>query len=236
MARTGQVASFSELEALVFEFERAIGRLGITIKSGSELEGACCSVLEILGKQRQSELRKPNEDIRLVFMEVLGVWTFLQKTVRLQHHRCFAEFTPHLALLNAGTVVQNKRLRASEDATNKIFELLFALVLLDVSDDVKLAHPDLEDTSNPDILAEIDGRLWGFACKVVYGSSGKTFFGNLKKGVEQIEVSKAAIGCVLVNFRNQLDHASCWPILNEDEWRSGREPIFAAYTDPAAAR
>jgi hypothetical protein len=129
-------------------------------------------------------------------------------------------------------VVQNKRLRACDDAANKIFELLFGLVLLGVCADVLLAHPDLEDTSNPDILATINGRRWGFACKVIYGASGKTLFDNLKKGVEQIEVSSAEIGCVMLNLRNVLDHDIYWPILNREEFRSGAEPIFAAYQNP----
>jgi hypothetical protein len=233
LGRTGQVASFRDLQALVFDFEKVLLRFNIPIEKGSELEGACCSVLEILGKNQNKDIRNPHEDIRHVFTEVLGIWMFLKKVVRLQNHLSFGQFVPHLKLLNEGTVVQNKRLRACQDASNKIFELLFALVILDVSTEVSLAHPNLEDTSNPDILATIDGQLWGFACKTIYGASGKTFFDNLKKGVEQIEVSAAQLGCVVVNLRNLLDHDTYWPILNEAEYRKGAEPIFAAYTNPA---
>jgi hypothetical protein len=232
LAQTGQVAKFEELESLVFAFEEVLKRHGIPIKSGSELEGACCSVLEVLGKNQNKGIRQPREDVRRVFTEVLGIWTFLQKVVRLERHASFRNFVPHLELLNKGTVVQNKRLRACEDATNKIFELLFALVLLDLSADVLLAHPDIEDISNPDILATIDGQRWGFACKTIYGPSAKTFFDNLKKGVDQIEVSAAAVGCVMVNLRNALDHNIFWPILNEEDYRNGSEPIFASYAEP----
>jgi hypothetical protein len=170
-----------------------------------------------------------------VFTEVLGIWIFLQKVVRLQGHPSFPSFAPHLNLLNEGTVVQNKRLRASQDAANKIFELLFALVLLDLSPDVALADPDLEDTRNPDILATIDGQRWGFACKVVYGDSGKALFDNLKKAVDQIEVSAATMGCVVINFRNHIKHETFWPLLNEAEHRAGAEPVFGTSIDTRAA-
>jgi hypothetical protein len=231
LIQTGQVASFVELEKLVFGFEEVLKRFGITIQSGSELEGTCCSVLEVLGKNQGAAVRNSNEDIREVFTEVLGIWTFLKKIVRLQDHRCFAQFVPHLNLLNKGTVVQNKRVRACQEATNKIFELLVALVLLDVSDDVILDHPDLAKGDNPDVLATIDGKCWGFACKTVYGASGKTFFDNLEKGVDQIEAARRAeLGVVVVNFRNFIRHEECWPLLNE--YRTGAEPIFASHLFP----
>lgn len=235
LSATGQVSSFQQLEKLICEFEAALSRHGVPIRSGSDLEGACCSILEVLAKHQDRTIRNPQEDVRQVFTEVLGIWIFLKKVVRLQNHPCFPSFGPHLNLLNEGTVVQNKRLRASQDAANKIFELLFALILLDVSQDVALADPDVEDTTNPDILATIDGQRWGFACKVVYGDSGKALFDNLKKAVDQIEVSAATIGCPVVNFRNHIKHEIFWPLLNEAEHRAGGEPVFGTSLDTREA-
>ena len=233
LGQTGQSTSFEELEQLVFAFEAVLKRFGIPIQSGSELEGACCSVLEVLGKNQNAQIRDPQEDIRHVFTEVLGIWSFLKKIVRLKDHACFSQFVPHLALLNKGTVVQNKRATVCQEATNKIFELLFALVLLDVSGEVILDHPSLAKGDNPDVLATIDGQCWGFACKTIYSASAKTFYDNLKKGVEQIEAAaKAQRGIVVVNFRNIIRHDECWPIRNEAEYGNGAEPIFAAYERP----
>lgn len=233
LGQTGQVASFEELVQLVDTFEVVLKRFGILIRSGSELEGACCSVLEVLGKNQNAHICDPQEDIRLVFTEILGIWTFLKKIVRLESHPGISQFAPHLALLNKGTVGQNKRATVCQEATNKIFELLFALVLLDVSDEVILDHPDLATGDNPDVLAMIEGQCWGFACKTIYGASGKTFYDNLKKGVEQIEAaSKAQRGIVVMNFRNIIRHNECWPILNEAGYRNGAEPIIAAYERP----
>jgi len=157
----------------------------------------------------------------------------LTKAVRLQNHPAFVQFRPHLELLNHGTVAQHKRLRACEEATNKIFELLFALVLLDIGRDLVLDPPDLAKGDNPDILVTLGKQRWGFACKTVYGQSGKTFFDNLKKGVEQVEVSEAQVGCAMVNFRNQLDHEPFWPLLNKDDYQAGAEPVFGAFPEPA---
>jgi len=228
---TGQVASLEYLEKLVVEFEQVLKSLGILIKNGSELEKACLSVIALLSKNQDENVRNHREDIREIYTEVLGIWLFLQKIVRHQKHPSFAQFVPHLALLNDGTVIQNTRSRVCDEAANKIFELLFALVLLDLSDDVVLDPPDGAVGDNPDILAWIDGVRWGFACKTLHASSGKTFFGNLQKGVEQIQVSPAEVGCVVTNVRNLLDPDVFWPILNKADYLGGAAPIFAAYRD-----
>lgn len=154
LSSTGQVASYAELEKLVFAFEAVLHRFGIPIQPGSELEAACCSVLDVLGKNQNPHICNPQEDVRLVFTEILGIWAFLAKIVRLENHPCFSQFVPHLALLNEGTVGQNKRAAVCQEATNKIFELLFALVLLDVSEEVLLDHPNLANGNNPDVLAD----------------------------------------------------------------------------------
>ena len=231
--QTGQVASYTELAELVDKFEAVLKRFGIPIWPGSELEKACCSVLDVMGKRQNAHICDPQEDIRHQFREVLGMWVFLRQIVRLKDHGSFPQFVPHLALLNKGTVVQNTRIRVCQETTNKIFELLFALALLDLSDEVVLDHPFLATGDNPDILATIDGQSWGFACKTIYGSSGKTFYDNLEKGVEQIEAAPGAqVGAVVMNFRNIINHDKCWPIDNESEYRNGAEPTFAAFDRP----
>lgn len=229
----GQVASYEELEQLVYEFEEVLKRFGIPIQSGSELEKAYCAVLDMMGKSQKAHIGDPQEDIRSVFREVLGIWLFLRQIVRLQGHVSFSTFVPHLLLLNKGTVVQNTPVRVCQETTNKIFELLFALALLDLSDEVVLDHPLSAKGDNPDILATIDGQCWGFACKTIYGSSGKTFFDRLEEGVQQIEAApKAQVGVVVMNFRNIISQEKCWSIENEAEYRNGAEPHFTAYDQP----
>ncbi len=233
IGQTGQSASYEQLEQLVYAFEEVLKRFGIPIQSGSELEKAYCAVLDVMGKSQKAYIGDPQEDIRPVFREVLGIWLFLRQIVRLKGHVSFSTFVPHLALLNKGTVVQNTPVRVCQETTNKIFELLFALALLDLSDEVVLDHPFSAKGDNPDILATIDGQCWGFACKTIYGSSGKTFFDRLEEGIEQIEAApKGQMGAVVMNFRNIISHEKCWPITNEAEYRKGEEPNFAAYDLP----
>src|SRR6267143_2223721 len=102
---TGQGASFEEIEGQVKEFEQILKAHGLVIQPGSDLEAACLSVTDVLGKHHSPELRDPREDIRLVFTEVLGIWSFLTKIVRLSTHPGFSQFIEHLKLLNEGTVV-----------------------------------------------------------------------------------------------------------------------------------
>ena len=103
LRKTGQVASFADLQKLVEAFEEALNRHGTGIESGSELEAACLSILDVLGKHQNPTVRNLREDTRLVFTEVLGIWTFLTKIVRLQNHPSMPQFIPHLCLLNQGT-------------------------------------------------------------------------------------------------------------------------------------
>jgi hypothetical protein len=164
------------------------------------------------GSHQNPSLRDPGRDKRQYYIDAFGIWTFMAKIVRLHNKPGLEQFLPHVNLLNEGAVGQNKPLEACEDATNKIFELLFALILLDIGTDLALDHPHEPKGDNPDILVTLDNQRWGFACKTVYGKSAKTFFDNLKKGVEQIEDSSAEIGCVVANFRNLIQHDQFRPV------------------------
>jgi hypothetical protein len=236
LKQSGRVASLEELQALVDDFKNVLNRFGVEIMAGSNLEAACLSVVEVFAKHKQPRLRSGQDDFRKLFGDVLGIWSLLKLTVQFQDHPTFQSFVPHLALLNKGTVVQNKRLNVSDEASNKIFELLFALVLLSVGNELALDHPSLAQGDNPDVLITIDNKRWGFALKTPYSRSAKTFFDNLRKGVDQIKNSKAEIGCVVVNFRNLIDHELFLPILNPEEFAIGAEADFGGYIDPMVIR
>ncbi len=210
---SGQCSTLGNLEKLVDEFELALRKYQIEIKPNSKLEAACLCVTDLGNSHHNPQLRNPRRDTRQLYIDSFGIWTFLAKIVRLHNKPGFAQFLPHLHLLNQGTVGQNKSLQICEEESNKIFELLISLVLLDIGRNVVLDHPYNSKGDNPDILVTLNGKRWGFACKTVYGTSAKTFFDNIKIGVGQIENSKAAeIGCVVINFRNFIDHNLIWPI------------------------
>jgi hypothetical protein len=209
----GQHSTLGNLEKLVDEFELALRKYQIEIEPNSKLEAVCLCITELGDSNRNPQLRNPSRDTRQLYIDTFGIWTFLTKIVRLHNKPDFTQFLPHLHLLNQGTVGQNKTLQNCEEESNKIFELLVALVLLDIGSDVVLDHPHKSKGDNPDILVSLKDQRWGFACKTVYGTSAQTFFDNIKKGVDQIENSKAAeIGCVIINFRNFIDHNLIWPV------------------------
>ncbi len=114
------------------------------------------------------------------------------------------------------------------DASNKLFELFFGLVCSPIASHIKMDDPFAAKGDNPDALAKIDGVDWGFACKVISGTSLLTMFENLQKGINQVENSPAKTGVVVLKLTNAVDHDAVWPILNEDDYRKGAEPIFAA--------
>ncbi len=228
----GNLLPYKDMERLVFAFEGVLKEHGLQVASGSDLERTCLAVVDFLIKQQQPALLHPIEDIRRYFADVLGLWVFMNKLVRLREHVDFPQLIPHLGLLNEGGVPQNVRSPVSDQVSDKLFELLIALICMEKGQDVRLDDPCSSKGDNPDVMASILGRRWGFACKTMYSSSPKTMFDRICEGVDQIEKSAAEIGCVVVNFRNLIDHDRAWPILNEDEARRGEIPIFRCWPNP----
>ena len=168
-ATKGQHGTLGNLEKLVGEFELVLRKHKIEIKRNSKLEAACLCVTDLLGSHLDPQVRNPRRDTRQLYIDTFGIWTFIAKIVRLHNKPDFEQFLPHLELLNEGTGGQNKVLQNCEEESNKIFELLFALVLLDIGSNISLDHPHKSKGDNPDILATLKGQRWGFACKTVYG-------------------------------------------------------------------
>jgi hypothetical protein len=175
-------------------------------------------------------LRRKIADIRPWLREVLGMNDLIHKLLRVQHHASFKQITKHLSLLNSGFPPQNIPASVLDQSSNKIFELLLAAAIMQHGTDVELDDPKNPRGDNPDVLATIGARRWGFACKVAHSGNGKTIFDSISKGVDQIEVSPAAeVGLVVVNIKNIIRHDDYWSILNLDEWRSGQSPVFSGY-------
>ena len=230
--KLGDICPFEQLEKRVFCFEAILKEHNVPIKKGSDLEKICLSIIDILGKKQCPDLMDPLQDIRKDFADILGLWMFLDKVITLQKHPDFGKLIPHLRLLNEGVISQNTKSPISDAVSNKIFELLFAFLCMEIGQDILLDSPSNSKGDNPDIIVTIDGLRWGFACKVPYSQSAESIYSNICNGIGQIEASPATtIGCVVLNFRNLIDHNRSWPILNEDEYKSGKQPIFGAYTD-----
>jgi hypothetical protein len=186
-------------------------------------------VHDVLYKHRVPSSQDPLADIRPWLREALGMNALIHKLLRVEHHASFKQITKHLSLLNSGFPPQNIPASVLDQSSNKIFELLLAAAIMQHGTDVELDDPKNPRGDNPDVLATISARRWGFACKVAHSRNGKTIFDSIRKGVKQIEVSPAEVGLVVVNIKNIIQHDDYWSILNLDEWRSGQSPVFSGY-------
>jgi hypothetical protein len=235
----GQALPFEQMQQLVFDFEQALNDVGIKeigVKSGSALEAACLDAIRVRMLQVDPNIQDNREDVRKVFRHVLGLWTLMNKTIRLKSKNGFEAFHGHFKMLNDGVVWQNEKYVVGDQAADKLFELVFGLAVLDIADEVDVDDPvHSSGGTNPDILAVINGVRWGFACKVLRGESGKALVDNLFKAVDQIEKSKADIGIPVINLANLLPHDFFWPMLNQYEWEhEGQEPRYFTWPSKEA--
>lgn len=223
--------SFSKAQDDFEKFETLLRTKGIPVVPNSDLERLGLSVYDLLFRHEHPEIQNSNDDIRPFVREALGLNDLVGKVLKIKGNPSFGSLLDHFRLLNKGNPQQNAVTLVTDQASNKLFELLIACALMVHSDEVSLAHPDLENTDNPDVLARFGKALFGFACKVPHSPNGKTLFGNVRKAVEQINRSKADVGVVIMNLKNLLNHDDLWPILNETEWKNGAEPLFSGYLD-----
>ena len=220
---------FDEVQRGIRKFQEILCGLGIAIATGSPLEKMCFGLLE-LKKDEQFGVGRM-EDLRIAYCPAFGLYDLVRRIVRLHQHHDFPIFVDHLRLLNAGTVAQNIAAPADQVAA-KIFELFFGLICLEVGTDAQLDGPVRSYGDNPDVLVNLAGQRWGFACKVPSGKSPIAWFGLLQKGIDQIEKSPAEIGCVVFNLKNYIDHDKTWPLLNASEYAAGEDtPTYGYWAD-----
>jgi hypothetical protein len=222
------ITSFADNDRLAEELEKLLARKGINIATGSQLERICLNVKRIL--DMHTNATKPtNEDMRSIFCDAVGFMHLAKIIVKSEHLPGFDKLIPHLKLLNDGHPLQNTRSPSNDQASNKLFELVLGLAILNMSgiaSSVEIDDPKSAQGDNPDVLATINNKVWGFACKVPNGTADMTLFENIVKGIDQIEKSKAEIGIVVINFKNGIPYEEISPILGNDE--SG-DPIIGTY-------
>jgi hypothetical protein len=152
--------------------------------------------------------------------------------LNVQDHPSFPQLVPHLHLLNQGALGQNQPADQLDQPANKIFELFTACLAMQVSQDVELEAPKGSGKQpNPDVLAKIDGTLWGIACKALHSKQPESIIENLRKAIDQIERSPAAKGVVFFSLKNVIDREKYWPVINPEEWKAGAEAQYGAYRD-----
>ncbi|HYR21479.1 MAG TPA: hypothetical protein VEP30_00965 [Chthoniobacterales bacterium] len=221
--------SFEQVKSETEEFERVLKRFDIQIANGSPLEKMCSDLRDL--ESGKYTIGDTMEDLRIRFRPAFGLHDLIRRIVRLQNQPDFPFLADHLRLLNKGTIAQNV-VAPTDQVAAKIFELLIGLVCIEIGTETRLDGPLLSYGDNPDTLTRLDGRRWGFACKVLSGRSPKTMFDRLKEGIEQIENSPAEVGCVIINLKNQIDHEKMWPMLNAKKFAVGEEtPTYGSWID-----
>ena len=228
--------SFAQIQKEVEEFALILRQRGIDITPRSPLDEMCLTLLGLEEQRKNTALVDANEDIRVALRGALGLHDIIRRIVRLHGRPEFAMLEGHLRLLNSSTVAQNIAAPGDKVAA-KLFELLIGLVCLEAGKNLQVEEPHQSYGDNPDILVDLDGRRWGFACKVLYGRSPIILFERLQKGVDQIEASPAEIGCTIINLKNQIDHDETWVLANPAVRADGTEtPTFGAWRDIADPR
>ncbi len=134
-----------------------------------------------------------------------------------------------MLLLKNTNITQNLWSPREDADANKIFELYTALLLLPISQTIELEDPDASaNGTNPDVIAEISGTRWAFACKVMHTDSPKTFLERVEEGVEQIQNCRCDKGLVIVSLKNLIPHDELW---NATRGQSG-EFTYSAWPSP----
>lgn len=226
---------FADAVERLHQFEALLKSYRIQIQPGSILEQLCLNTIDVLEKHRHPETIDTGKDFRQELAEVIGLQEIVRKLLRHKWHPDFPQLVQHLRLLNECHPTQNTPAAVTDEGSNKSFELLFGLCSMDVGRNLVLDNPVVSTGDNPDILVDIEGVRWGFACKVLHSINSQTFFDNLKKGIDQIEKSAAATGVVLFNLKNVLKHDEYWQLTNRAEYLAGAEPLFSAFLDREAA-
>lgn len=220
------IATFSALEDKTLEFESLLKQHGITVRPGSEFEAACLATMD-LKHRRDTKQTAVTDDLRPALRVVVGLRQLVEMTLLNRSHAEFSRLVPHLSLLNEGSPTQNTPAPRTDEASNKLLELLVALATMRDGKDLDLDDPkESSGGRNPDVVTTMpDGRRWGFACKVVHGDAPMSLFDLIEKGVRQIDAAPVDVGIVVLSFKNKLPHDQLFATVGQD---AHGESLYAA--------
>lgn len=209
------IQSISDFETLVREKQKSPFY-------GASITTAGNAALEMLDTFKRNVPRDTMNDHRIEWNKAVALGDMLRKVLRAKDHPRFDRLWSHILLLLGKTNIALNVWNPKEDQdANKIFELYMALVLAPLSPDLEPEDPKHSAAGkNPDVITQLDGSRWAFACKVMHTDSAETFLQNVRKGVDQIQKSNAEKGIVVISLKNQLTH--------DEYWLSGRSQTSLA--------
>jgi hypothetical protein len=209
----------SEWEKLVWGLENTLKEHGIAVASHGAFVEAALTLTELEQFRKDPMRCDCTVDPREKWRRAMSLADLAEKILLVKTHPDFAPLVPHLKLL-AGMADLSQfstTLKENQD-NNKVFEQYVAAMALHVFAQCTVDHPVESDGSNPDIMGRFHGNHWAIACKAMHSKNPKTFGERVREGVEQIEVSAADCGLVVVNMKNTFDHDKLWPakVINGD--------------------
>jgi hypothetical protein len=212
------------VQKLILDFEKLLERYSIKVKKNSDLETKFFDSFDILYKYEDISKRDPTEDCRPLFRNSAALYDLALKIIQVEKHPDFKQLLPHLSKLNDCSIGQNSKSKRTDQDANKIIELYIASLCMSFCDHISLDHPIKSIGDNPDVIADIRGKKWGFACKTIHTSNSQTIYENIKKAIEQIERANVELGIPVINLKNVLPHdEEIWP--KEHHFLSEDEPI-----------
>lgn len=202
---------FYEGQNLILSFEELLKNHGIIISKNCDLESKFLSVFDVLFNFEKRETLNQEEDYRALFRDFAALYDLSLKILSVQTHENFEQLIPHLEKLNACSIAQNAKSLITDQDANKIIELYLASLCMRFCNKIDLDHPHNSNGNNPDVIADINGQNWGFACKTIHGTNSQTIFENLEKAIDQIEKSISTTGIPVINLKNIINHDEIWP-------------------------
>lgn len=202
---------FEEGQETVIEFERILKENGIDIRIDSDLEAKFLSTFDILFHFKSGNALPSDVDKRTFFRDFSALYDLALKVVSVENHNDFNQLTPHLKLLNDCSISQSAKSLITDQESNKIIELYLACVCMRFCKSISLDHPGNSNGRNPDVIADLDGVNWGFACKTIHTENPQTIYENIKKAIDQIEKSKSNVGVPVINLKNIIRYDEVWP-------------------------
>jgi hypothetical protein len=195
-------------------FEDLLRRKQENLPAGSSIETAGLAVLEMLEIYKGNVQSDPSQDHRKEWREAVALADMLRKVLSADGHPCFDDLWPHILLLLGQANIALNVWNPSIDAdANKIFELYMALIISRLTSSLELDDPEHSSGgTNPDVIADLEGARWAFACKVMHSRSPQTFLNRVREGIEQIENSNADQGIVVISLKNLLPHDDYWTL------------------------
>jgi hypothetical protein len=175
-------------------------------------ERAVQQLLDLISAFRRENPDDLTKDVRPWLRRVVGLADLVKKAERVLLHKDFNQLCPHFRLLLARETeaVQSVESAVTDAASNKLFELLIALSVMQFSPAVMLDDPVQSDGRNPDVIGLVRGQRWGFGCKAMHSRKPKTYADAARRAIQQIDASPAERGFVVISLKNILDYDRYW--------------------------